>query len=466
MKRIISATVVLLLFSIGLPAQEVPVYLAPFRNDSGNAALDALGQVLIRDLSLTVALLEDFSLTEAEEEARVRIVTEIGLDAAGSYVAAGSVIREGEEVVREEARFDSVFDVFDTGGEIGERMLSAYTNRELEFAALTIRPTSRPDSLEILLDGQSLSLDSLNLDRVLAGEWELEARLAGEDPFFRESLQLEDGDQQEITLEVPSLTAEAFRGANAERLGGFLIGGSNGEADGPIAAIEAVDSAGLQQLRSRFGLVEVSEDEASPVIEEALEQHRLILGGFTLPRLRPGVITVDGEPEDWRSVPSQVESLPVRGTGNRIVTGRFSEDRNRFFGYLEVENFEEGDGLEVTIRVPVNAGGSEGGILNITMANSSGSAVYLAAYMNPRAGTDNWSTAYESGSAATFTGDAFEFSIPVRAMRFSGVESNQDGIPERFTLDVEVGVTLETGGRGFDYDLYGSTGRQSFRPLP
>lgn len=467
----------LLLLSLAIQTaspQNVRVEVRPFRNESGNVALDALGQVLIRDLSLTVALLEGFELVVGGSgagsragAAAVEIVTEISQLNDGTYIASGAVIRDGAEVVREEERFDSVFDVFDTGGEIGERILSAYTNRVLEFASLSLRPTSRPEELEILLEGQPLGIDALDLERVLAGVRVVEARLAGNDPFFRRTLELAGGDRRQLTIDVPTLSAQAFDQASRQALEGFFreVGGSaRPDADGGGASSGTEDTltAGSErELRSLLSLPEATPDDRFAPVEAAVSLHREILGGFTLPRLRNGVVTVDGEAGDWRSIPTHVETN-ASGNRGRIVSGRFAQDSERFYGYVEVANFDDGDGIEVSLLVPGTGGGSGEGIVNITMAGSEGSSVFLAAYKNPQRGSDNWSTAYESRGAAAFTGEAYEFSLPLRALRFAGVDSSGEGVPNRFTLDVEAGVTLEPGGGGFDYDLFGSTGRQSF----
>lgn len=438
--------------------EQTRVFVEPFENQTDTAAVDTLGAVLVAEIRLTIALLDGFLLVGDASGADIRITSTMDVREGGVYRSVSAVVEDGAAVAVVEQEFPSVFDVFDAGGEAGEELLSTYTDRVLEFARLVIAPSRRTEGLEISIDGQTLDTNSLQLDRVLTGARRIEARFTGQDrPFFSRELVLTAGADVRLPVSVPALGPQAHRQALAEELARQF-------ASAPAASVPAEQ---LRSQRERFsGILAARRVRRVAQLPGAafaarLEGYGATASRFQLPWLREGVITVDGRSDDWASVPIHNQSNNDV-SGPDVLHSRFAHDQERFYGLLHVEDFDPGDGLEVSIVVNDGPGtGSEAARINIPMARTNAETGVLLKVFAETGG--DWSTRYETRTTAVYREGVFEFSLPARALRAPGVERNAAGIPRRITVDFESGVSLS--GSDFDYQLYDFSGRRTLNAV-
>lgn len=447
------SAVILLVASLPLGAQTLDttrVYIEPFRNQTDNAAVATLGDVLVSEMRLTIALLDGFELVDSAPAADILITSSMDVLEGGIYRSISAVEENGQAVSVVELEFPSVFDVFDAGGQAGEQLLSSYTNQVLEFARLVIAPSRRPDGLEISIDGQQLDLNSLQLDRVLTGTRRVVARFAGSAaPFFSRELELESDADVRVEIPVPALGPSAYREALIQRSAAGL------------ATEEDVPQARVRDLRERFSAIlaaqrvrVVRRPFPNDLFAARSTAYDAVAGGFTMPWLRDAVITVDGDPSDWASVPVHTRSA--------TAVGRFAHDSDRFYGHIEAPDMTSGEGLEVSIQIYAGPGrGSEVAQINIPMARlDADGRVRLKVFANVNG---SWSTRYETSTTAVYRDGAFEFAVPVSVLRAPQVERNTAGVPAILTVDTEAGVRIS--GDDFDYGLYDFSGQRSLNAI-
>lgn len=455
-------TLVVLLLGLALAPRlagqeltETVVFIEPFQNETGSTTLEPLGRVLIGELTLTIALLDGFVLTERREEADIRITTAMRLTERDAYRSVNAIVRNGETVAEVDQTFESIFDVFDAGGAAGEELLATYTNQVLEFARLTITPTRTPAGLEITIDGLPLDTGALQFDRVLAGSRRIEARFAAATrPFFSRTVELEPDGTVSVPIDVPAASPGVYQAALRDLLAQ--------QVQEQPAANETRSPAAIRTEREQFARALTAATSSQPLagprvtplphdaISGVVERYDDIAGSFQLPRFRNEVISIDGDPAEWASVPVHNQSM--------TSIARYAHDDDRFYGLIVAENLQRGEGLEVSIAVYDGPGtGSEAARINIPMARSNDTdGVRLSVFANTGG---SWSTRYETSSTAVYRDGYLEFSVPARAVSAPRVASNDAGIPARITIDTEAGVTLS--GTEFRYELYDFSGRRT-----
>ncbi|MDA3950919.1 MAG: hypothetical protein PF508_17055 [Spirochaeta sp.] len=412
----------------------IPVYVDTFRNMSENPGLDSLGSIITRDLRLTIVLLDGFRVAERSESAEVEIVGVVSQDEVGNYTTSVSVRNRGSgEIVTEETEtFSSVFDVFDTGAEVGRRLMSTYTNRALTYGSLAVSLSSPAPAVGIFLAGESLDANALNLDRVLAGSYPFEVGFDGYEPFYSREVVIAEGERTVVNVAVPRLSPDEYQDRMAQRVSALL-------EQGQAARRPEVPDRGAAGDGAPF-------DRYLAAADRFVE----VATGRRVLRFHQTPIVVDGDATDWESIP--ILSFD-RGTDERadLRTVQLAADDDTLYGFVRVGTFNDGDGFELSIYPHRDTGVRNGTIANVTAGVRSGQTVYLAVFKNPNPdGGGEWTTGYRTTRNAIRGAEGIEFSIPISSFQFRGAEGTLNGVPRQIYIDVE-GVTLEPSGEDFDH---------------
>ncbi|HKK49071.1 MAG TPA: hypothetical protein VJ932_08230, partial [Alkalispirochaeta sp.] len=255
---------ILLMVGGAVSAQEVRVHVLPAVNRTGEAQFDAVASTVTGTVSLTLRLLDRYSITEgvpagfggrlplpesgagrsgllvemAESIPAENIVFgEVVSTASGSGETEGDVPelilyvydRLQERVVLTERRQpDTLFDIFVATDELTAALLTSFSGRRVAFGSLRIVPTiagadeaSRavaPD-YTVTLDGQPLGQNLRSIDSILTGEHTLTVTVVidGERrTLYNEEITVREGGGTRVALLLPNVAVLEAEAADEE----------------------------------------------------------------------------------------------------------------------------------------------------------------------------------------------------------------------------------------------------------
>ena len=126
---------------------------------------------------------------------------------------------EGEVVLTEEARAESLLDVFQVADNLTATVVSGFSGRRIAFGTLRLSPqgaNERP--YEVYLDGNLLGHSLATAESILTGEHELrilaETEL-GREEVFRERIEVEEARTTAVTFTIPDYSEEELAAAAA-----------------------------------------------------------------------------------------------------------------------------------------------------------------------------------------------------------------------------------------------------------
>jgi len=131
----------------------------------------------------------------------------------GSVICSLSIFdrAKGKVTISEESEPVGPMDIFDSVDELIASVLKTATGRHIGFGTLAFAPTGAKGGYSISLDGISVGTDAASLGTILIGAHTVtvsQKRMLGETVLAVQSLEIEEGQTQTISFEIPAVLPE------------------------------------------------------------------------------------------------------------------------------------------------------------------------------------------------------------------------------------------------------------------
>lgn len=340
---VVTAAVLLAAVSFPIEAQTPKVRIAVYRNaETGDSSLDALTSAMMNQIAFSLRLLGRYEVAVKNEPmgslsspAELDSVVRTGLSQGFDAIVSGGAAKQGDAkvieaaaldlheskiTVRESAKIESVFEIFDLADAMEVLLLEGITKEHIGYGSLRItHGGTGKRSFSVFIDNNLLGTDITIVPRILAGRRRVVLKTSegsGEN-FLDTVIDIPEKGSAEIVFHQPSLTPKeetalkALGSAIRERGLSPLWWTGQVEFDTAVEEargfVEGIDNAEANEKADLFSVLNGWRTVRDLPIKKRPAQ-AVKLDGFRTENPDPAftlsaaAITVDGNPDDWKDV--------------------------------------------------------------------------------------------------------------------------------------------------------------------